>query len=228
MGIDFDPDDPLGNLDDEMPEGTKGSSLHVETLAGFVMPVLNAHERDFYNTTKDRYSTLYAFEDPSDMADLDRILTMELMVYRYSRMLGQGVDALGITLQARDMTALQKAMGDTANNLSRAKDALGLSRTARESDAADDVATYIRNLLQRAKAFGIFRNEQVNKGIALTQEVISVAQTWLRSNDFERSKFGYRTAEDVLQWIATQVAEEMDEIDERFRETEQKNWVGEI
>jgi hypothetical protein len=226
MGIEFEPDDILGSLDSELPE--EAGALSVETLGGVIMAVQNRQEKAFYENIAKRYRAQYTMEDPSDIADMDRILTMELLVYRYSQMLGRGEDSSGLSMGPRDTATIQKALTDTSVQLGKVKDAMGLSRSARDAAAADDVASYLTQLLQRAKAFGIHRNDQANMGIALTKEVISVAGTWLRSNDMERSKTKFRTAEDVLQWIVDEVKPQMDQVDKDFRSSKQINWVGQI
>lgn len=214
---------------DELADVENGAQpLTVTTVAGFELPVLEPAEKTFYETVRDKYVTEYVMTDPSDIADLDAILTYELMVYRLSIQLGRGYDANRIPFAPRDISQLQKTLKEASEHLSKLKDGLGVSKTAREKAAGEDVASYIRNLLNRAQEFGVHRNEQTMEAIALMHEVGSVVSTYLRSNELERSKTDYRTAEDILSWINGTVYPRFTQIDEDFRANQQRNWIGEL
>lgn len=222
-------DDYELHFDDELTHVENGAApLTVTTVAGFDLPVLEPAEKTFYETIRDKYVTEYVMTDPSDIADLDAILTYELMVYRLSMQLGRGYDANRIPFAPRDISQLQKTLKEASEHLSKLKDGLGVSKSARDKAAGEDVASYIRNLLLRAQEFGVHRNEQTMEAIALMHEVGSVASTYLRSNELERSKTDFKTAEDVVAWIAATVYPRFQQIDADFRANHQKNWIGEL
>jgi hypothetical protein len=50
--------------------------------------------------------------------------------------------------------------------------------------------------------------------------------SYRRSTDNERKKLGIENADQILEWIDTHMRAEYDEVDEYFREHEQKAWVG--
>jgi hypothetical protein len=225
LDIDFGDDDPLDGLG---ASGKSSSSLSVTTVSGHDMPVQEANERSFYEGLRDRYIEAYIFTDPSDIADLDRILSMELTCYRLQRQLGQGHDQHGIPLGTRDISALNRTLRDSAALLGKAKDDLGMSKVAREGGDAEDPAVYLADLRRRALAFGLHRNKQVNQAIAELKEIFSVVGTYNRSNEAERAQTRYRTPEDILEWITGEVRERFEEMDRHFRENEQQIWIGKI
>lgn len=225
IDLDFDFDDapdPLAGL-------TAGTErLSVTTVAGFELPVLEAAEKLFYETVQGKYRTEYVMTDPSDIADLDAVLTYELMVYRLSMQLGRGYDASQMPLSPRDMAQLQRTLREASEHLAKLKDSLGVSKSARDKAAGEDTASYIRNLLVRAKEFGIHRDEESVEAIVLMHEVGSVAGTYMRSNEFERTKTDYKTAEDVVAWINDTVYPRFKELDEKFRDQQQRLWIGSL
>jgi hypothetical protein len=153
---------------------------------------------------------------------------MELTCYRLQRQLGQGHDQHGIPLGTRDISALNRTLRDSAALLGKAKDDLGMSKVAREGGDAEDPAVYLADLRRRALAFGIHRNKQVNQAIAELQDLISICQTFLRSNEMERARTDYKTANDIISYVAGGVAERVDKLDAHFREHGQNVWVGKI
>lgn len=220
MAIEFIEDDEL--------LGDSFQKYEVTSPSGSVYSVKEKREQEFYNTLKDKILSEYEFTDPSDYSDLDRILNLEVMLFRMTNNLNAGIDDAGLPLGSMDHSRLVKSISETTNLLTKAKDNLGLSRAARmaENDG-ESVSAYISDLLDRAEAEGVRRNAQVNKALALFNEVYNVASTYLRANEFERSKFGYPTAEDVLEWICNSVYPEYEEVDDAWR-LENKVWAGKI
>ena len=224
LDLDFDEeDDALDNLNEPENQGRV-----VTTVAGHEMPVLDEGEKTFYDKLRDLYTTSYEFTDPSDISDLDRILTLELTSYRLSRQLGQGHDQHGIPLTTRDISSLNRSLKEISVLLGKSKDDLGLSKSSRDAGGEEDPGNYLMELRKRALAFGIHRNRQVNQAIAELQDLISICQTWLRSNDLERSHTDYRSAEDIVNYVAKDVAAKVEELDTHFRENGQSIWVGKI
>lgn len=228
--LDFDEGDDLGGLGlgSGESESKTGGAWTVTTASGATLPVNDAEEKAYYERLRDGYASTYEFTDYSDIADLDRILSMELLSYRFTKQLGQGFDQHGIPLTTKDLSALNRSLKDTGDALARAKDALGVSKTARDLGAEEDPAQYLIELRRRALAFGVHRNNQVNQAIAVLQELINITQTYLRANDLERSHTPFRSAEDIVRYIAGDVAEQVEALDAHFREHGQSLWVGKI
>lgn len=222
MALTFEPDD----LD---PVGNEGEGFEVSTPSGGTMPVASVAEQAYYERIRDKIISEFDFTVSSDLNDLDRILSMELTVWRLSRQLTMSVDLHGRPLLPIDQTRLQTSLTQTQTALSKAKHELGISKSARDkAQDGESVAAYLENLRVRALEFGVHRNNQVTKALALMNEICSKADSWLRMNELERVKFGYQTAEDVLQWIATEAYAEYNEIDVKFRENGQKFWIGTV
>lgn len=221
MPLNYDPDDEFE--DDEQ------ATFEVSTPSGGSMPVASETELAYYERLRDQITSEFEFTVSSDLVDLDHILSMELTIWRLQRQLTKNNDLHGRPLLPIDQTRLQKSMTDTQNALGKAKAELGISKVSRDkAQDGESIATYLENLRVRAGQFGIHRNNQVTKALALINEVCSKADSFLRMNELERSKFGFQTAEDVLVWIVTEVLPEYNEIDEKFRENGQKFWIGTV
>ncbi len=89
------------------------------------------------------------------------------------------------------------------------------------------VADYIENLRQRAKEFGVMRNDQAAKAIELFQELSAFITLHDNTDDVER-KEQHCNQEDIIEWIREVAIPEFNEIDAKFRETSQKYWIQEI
>ena len=57
----------------------------VVTPSGATLPVLTQQEADYYDSRAERYLQDHKFTSITDLQDLDRILSFELTIYRYSR-----------------------------------------------------------------------------------------------------------------------------------------------
>lgn len=222
MALTFEPDD----LD---PVGNEGEGFEVSTPSGGTMPVASAAEQAYYERIRDKITTEFEFTVSSDLNDLDRILSMELTVWRLGRQLTKSEDLHGRPLLPIDQTRLQKSLTDTQTVLAKAKYELGISKSARDkAQDGESVAAYLENLRVRAGEFGVMRNKQAQLAIALLQEVISISGTWQRSNALERHHLGHESAEDVLTWITNVIKEQFDEIDTEFIQQNQKYWIETI
>jgi hypothetical protein len=212
------------SIPDEESDGSPPKGHTVISPNGIPLQVLSAAEASFYTKIRDAILEAYTFTDPSDMADLDRILLCELTIYRINNNISTNTSDLGMPLSGMDQRRLHQSIKELSAQLAKDKDALGISKTAREKDSAETVAGYLDNLRKRAGEFCVTRNAQAQMSIALLQEVISIADTFLRSNELERSKLGMQEPEDVLRWIVDEVASKYDEIDQEFVQT-QRYWV---
>lgn len=203
--------------------------IEVETPSGGLMPVASAVEASFYERLRDKITEEFEFTISSDLSDLDRILSMELTVWRMARQVTKSVDLHGRPLLPIDQTRLQASLNQTQTVMAKLKDDLGLSKTARDKASdGDSVSGYLENLRLRAGEFGVMRNKQAQLAIALLQEVISISDTWQRANALERHHLGYETAEDVLFFITNTIKEQFDQIDRSFVQENQRYWIETI
>ena len=113
-----------------------------------------------------------------------------------------------------------------SNEIRQTKKMLGIDKKSREGEG-QTVADYIENLRQRAKEFGVMRNDQAAKAIELFQELSAFIMLHDNTDDVER-KEQHCNQEDIINWIREIAIPEFNEIDAKFRETSQKYWIQEI
>jgi hypothetical protein len=78
MTDDFDISQIIEDADEELPGG-----VEVTTPSGAIITVMNQSEADYYDQVHQRYLLDNKFKNVSDILELDRILVMELMCYRW-------------------------------------------------------------------------------------------------------------------------------------------------
>lgn len=224
--IPFDAD--LSSLSDVAPAEGDPDEIWVTTFSGYQLPVQNVNEQQFYERLRDQYKASFSFTDPSDILDVDQVLIMELSVVRLSTMLARNRDANGDPMTPAVSNQVTRQLRDTRTALAKMKTDLGISRASR-AEGEEDPAEYLQTLVRSAREFGMHRLEQVNLAIALMYGIVDVAGTWKRSDEFERSKTPYRTAEDIVDWIlSADVHGKLVEHDKAFRENKQRLWIGKL
>lgn len=211
------------------PAGTGVTSgpvlLKVMQLNGQEIQVQGPEEQKFYTEQRKRYMDENAFTAMSDLADLDRLLFLELLDFRWRTWLSSGRDYDGF-LTPQQEEQVRKNLKENSPLISTVKNDLGLTKSQRDKEKAESVGAYISTLKNRAKEHGVRRNKQMTRGISLCKELFSLVGTYDRSNQLERSKIGLDTADDILDWIRTAMKPQFDEIDAEYRNTSQKFWVG--
>lgn len=202
-------------------DGYDEEFIEVEGCSGAVYKVLTDEEELWWNAVKQRYLEDNKFSNISDLQDLDRVLQMELIIYRYNRWVTRGDDYHG---SAIDEVQLNRDIRDYNKEVRALKDAIGIDKKSRDKDKGDSIAAYIENIRQRAKEFGVMRNEQAVMAITLMKQIQSIVELYENCDDYEKEQNKYR-AEDLFGWIRDVAIPKFDEIDKEFRETTQKYWV---
>jgi len=128
-------------------------------------------------------------------------------------------------LEAAEETQLRRNVKETAPLISALQDDLGLTKSQRDKDKADSVGAYITQLQQAAKAHGVRREKQLGKAIELCKELFSVVGAYQRSDENERRKLGFESAEDIVEWVMAYMRPEFEAVDEYFRKNDQRFWV---
>jgi hypothetical protein len=195
-------------------------ALTITFVSGAVMTVLSIEEKAFFDSVRDAYLAQHVFTAVTDMQDLDRLLLMELMTHRWTRWMASGRDEHG---QLIDGVDLRRAYKDYSTQITAVKNAMGLSRAEREKESHASVGAYIIQLKQAGKHFGVHREAQATKGIALMMEAMSLAGTHRRCNALERQKLGLE-AQDIVDWINDVAGPEMTQVDTDFRANQQRYW----
>ena len=138
-------------LDDE-PDESLDEAILVTGPSGSKYPVFNEHEAHHYESLSERYQSDNIFVNVSDIQELDRILMMELMTYRWGTWLIQEMDYSGKKINAQE---LQKSIGAYSKEIREIKRDLGMDKSSRDRDQGENLAAYLENLRLRAKEFGV-------------------------------------------------------------------------
>ena len=198
--------------------------VKVKTVTGHEIELIDRREKNFYETARDKYLSEFSFSMHNDLRALDRLLLLETQMFRHQWMLASGIDYDGVDLDAADETALRRAVKETAPQITEIQKDLGLTKAAREADD-DTVASYLEKLRVRAREHGVRREKQLGRALELMNEAMAIAGAYKRSNENERRKLGFETADDVVDWLLEVAKPRYDEIDAYFREHQQKFWI---
>lgn len=206
-------------------QATKGDDklYEVELPSGARIGVPTQGEADHLTLKVQQYKDQYALENVSDLGEVDRCLTLELQSHRIAVWLGARVD---YDNKSVDENALTQRGKEISGEIRQIKKTLGIDKVSRDRQTGKG-STYERwnELLNRARRFGLMRNQQSAKSIELAMELKSLMT--VRSNcrsDAHRRKLRC-TDEDIFEWITEVFIPEFDAIDEYFREHDQSMWI---
>ena len=195
----------------------------MKLVSGKDATVQTDQEADWFIQTRDSYTTQLKFTETTDLIDLDRLLILELMVFRFTQHLAQGHDYDHDMLNEKQMLADLKLYSDQINKV---KESMGLNKKSRD-DAANEgnFSAWLSDLKSRAKIFGVHREKQLTKSLTLMQELSTVIGAYDRADEDERRKLGFETPEVIVDWIRETMLPEFHALDAYFREHEQRYWV---
>ncbi len=202
---------------------SEATPITVTLVSGEQMTVQTQAEQRWFNRSRDDYLTQTKFTETTDLRDLDRLLQMELTVFRLGQHLAAGNDYLGFEI---DDTLLRRNVREYSEQITRVKSSMNLNKAARD-DAANsgDVSVYISELKARAKEFGIHREDQLTRALVLMNELSSIVGAFDRSDSEERERLGFVDEKEIVEWVRTRMLPEFREIDEHFRQNSQKYWI---
>ena len=191
--------------------------------SGETTRVMGEMEARWWNSTRDTYLKQTSFTEVTDLQDMDRMLLMELMIFRWTQWLtAGGKDYLDDYV---DEDQLRKNIKEASGSLNILKEAMGLTKRSRDDAAnAGDFSRWFTDLKRRAKAFGIHRENQLQRALVLMNELSSVVGSYDRSDTEEREKLGFPDEKSIVEWIRSTMLPEFREVDEHFREHEQRMW----
>jgi hypothetical protein len=194
--------------------------IEVTLVSGSIVKVMSAEEAEWFIKSRDSYMDETRFTENTDMQDLDRLLQLELLLYRWNQWSLAGVDYEGSLI---DDAALARRMQAQTDSINRLKEQMGLSKKSRDSHAAS-VSERWDDLKRRAKEFGYHREEQLRKALVLMNELSAIVGAYDRSDDEERKKLGFETEKDLLDWVRETMLPEFLAIDTYFRAEKQRFW----
>jgi len=204
---------------------TRAPRHKVKNLTGQEIQLLNAIEKAYYVEARDKYLAEFTFTIASDLRSLDRLLLLEVQMYRAQWFLSAGCDYQYVDLDPAEEVALRRTVKEAAAQIQEIQKDLGLVKSARDKESADSVGAYITQLKIAAKAHGVKREKELGKALELTHELFALCGAYQRSNEHERRKLGFESADDIIEWVMTYMREEFLAVDEHFRKNEQRFWV---
>lgn len=195
----------------------------VELPTGNPLTVASEEEEDFVTDLVARYSEQLAFTTIADLTDLDRLIELELISKRWNQSL--------LNTSERQMVD-QLALGDKAYKVSaeirQLKKLLGIDRTTREKSRGDGtVPQWMSRILTAAKAFGVHREQQLDKALELANQLIALWTVRENSSPDELRSL-HLTDEDIFDWIRDVFIPEFQAVDAHFMEHDQRYWVRQL
>lgn len=195
----------------------------VQMVSGQVTTVMTSAERDWWNESRDAYMEQTKFTEVTDMRDMDRLLAMELMVFRWTQWMSAGVDYLNDMIDEGKLQAQLKAYSD---QITKIKTSMVLSKDARDAAANDgNFAKWFSDLKQRAKIFGKHRENQLQVALTLMNELSGIVTTFDRSDEEERIRAGFTSNEAIVGWIRQHMIPQYKALDEYFTQNVQRYWI---
>jgi hypothetical protein len=196
--------------------------IPVTLPSGATFFVLTSDEEHYLAERVRRYMGENRFINISDHQDIDKMVVFEMFVHRWSLWLSRGMDYYG---EEVDSKQLAERISSYSTELRLLKKNLGIDKVTRDRQRGDDsVAAYLDGLKQRAREFGVMRNEQFAKVIELFMQLQALIQVHDNSDEIERKEQAV-TQDDIFEWIRDFAIPEFQRIDADFRETEQKLWI---
>lgn len=192
----------------------------VHSPSGSDLNLQTQEEADWYESRRDRYLTDNAFPNVSDLQDLDRLLMLEVLSYRWGLWMAQGFDYLYARV---DEGQLKNNIKEYSVEIRLLKSSLGIDKATRDKEKGESLSDYVGNLLNRAKMFGYHRNEQYELAVTKFYQLRSMVMTFDRCDDEERAMLDL-SHESILEWVRENVIKEWDEHSEAFRK-EQAIWI---
>lgn len=196
--------------------------IPVTMPSGAVFVVVTQSEQQYLEKLVVRYLEDNHFVNVSDLQDVDRMLIMEVLCFRWGLWISRGRDYFD---EPVDENRLSRSLNDYSSELRQLKKILGIDKATRDRTKGDDsVPVFIENLLRRAGEFVVMRNKQCDKVLELSNELQALVTLHDNCDEIERREM-HVTIDDIFDWIRTVYMPEFQAIDEEFRRTQQKYWV---
>lgn len=222
--VEFDEDEDVvrGDLVPSAVGGNMRYDFSVQTPSGATLPVLTQDEATYYDDRSQRYLTDHKFSSVTDLQDLDRVLSTELMLHRYDVWLTLGSDYWGQAVSEKDLLRYVKELSATLQAL---KKSMSLDKATRDKDQGSDFSAWLEDTRRRAKEFGIMREDQLTTGITLFHEIKARVQTYRNADAIEREELGL-DPDKILEWMWVDVFPRFDAVDAYFLQNKARFWKG--
>lgn len=197
--------------------------FEVTAPSGSTFYLLTREEADYFEDKAQRYQQQNHFQNVSDIQDLDRILFMETLVWRWGSWLAQECDYWGGQV---DLLQLKRFLNEFSHEIRLLKKTLGIDKAARDREKGERVVDYLENLRMRAREFGVHRNEQQAKAITLFMELRALVQLYENCDEREREEQNCEM-KDILEWVQKIAIPEFEVLEADFRKN-QRMWIKEL
>ncbi len=201
----------------------ESETIVVKGASGVELFEIYRQEATWFENNLKRYMEEYRFENIADLQDLDRLLGLELLSYRYAHWMIRGVDYDGLSFDEKAIRDHKNKM-DTEIRLIKAH--MGMNRKSRVESEQQSVSEYLSELLRRAREFGVHRDTQIAKALDLMAELKKLVGLHDRTDDEERTMLGVH-ADQIVSWIRDVAIPEYDAIDDAFRKN-QRLWIKRV
>lgn len=196
--------------------------IPVTLPSGGELILLHQTETSFFDDLVNGYNETYKLTNPSDVAELDRLVSAETLCYRWNHWMTKGTDYDGDEVDEIELT---KRIKEFSAEIRQIKKSLGIDAVARQKASGDgSVPQYWQQLVQRAEAFGIHRNNQAAKLQELGNQIIALAVFSRNCTEDEQRRFQV-TPDQVLDWILEVYKPEYEQLDYDFQINEQSMWI---
>lgn len=202
------------------PAAPTDPNLIVELNSGARASVMTLEEAEWFNRSCSQYLTETRFTENTDLQDLDRLLGLELLLFRWTKWQMSGVD---YDTNLVNDAELRRNIKDQSEAINKLKEQMGLSKKSRDSKASS-VEDRWANLMARAKEFGVHRENQLTVALRLMNELSAIVGSYDRADAEERRKLGFETPEEILAWVRDVMLPEYIEVDKHFRDNVQRYW----
>lgn len=202
--------------------------LNVTGFTGSTFQVQGTAERAFWDGQKAKYEAEHKFTAASDLADMDRLLFLELLCHRATVWLSSGRNYNNEILTPVETNECRKVLRENSPLISTIKNDLGMTKSQRDREQYESVGKYIQDLKARAREHGVKREKELTKAICLLKELFALVGAYDRSDEVERQKLGLESEAEILDFVRKRMKPEFDRIDEYFRQNHQKFWVKTI
>lgn len=203
------------------------STDHDEDLVPVTLPSgatfwVYRREKSYFDDRVARYTTDNAFTNIADLQTLDMIISLELFSWRWSIWVSQQSD---YWMEPIDEKELNEQIKKSSGELRQLKSSLGIDKVTRDKQRGEDsISHYIGELRQRAKEFGVMREEQCAKAIELWKALEAKLDLYDNSTPDERREMKCDW-EHVFDWLRDDAVPEFNQIDEHFRANKQRYWI---
>lgn len=194
----------------------------VELCSGETIRVQTEVEQRWFIETKLKYLDETKFTETTDLQDMDRLLILELAIFRWTQHLAAGYDYHDNLV---DEDLLRKQIKEQSDVITKLKAALALDKKSRDAVLNEgNFHAWFMDVKRRAKLFGIHREKQLNEALSLINELSGIIGAFDRGDTEERRKLGVQTEVEIVAWVRDDMLPRFREVDEHFINNEQKMW----